>query len=186
VADRKLQTNREENFTKYTESMHAYVKKAEKIGTANGERGGEREEKTRSIIENKNIIFFHFKFLEANLRGGKGGTFMVGPGRHFASLPRCSWLYSNPTVGRSHRRGNLLTMRHFTAQNLSLSCIEVGAGDSLGVLRIFYPKNLYATNFLPTSFCSCWYIVFLYQVAIDLKIENLVPEICFLIPQLKK
>jgi len=32
------------------------------------------------------MIFFHFKLLKTNLRGGKGGTFMVGPGRHLASL----------------------------------------------------------------------------------------------------
>jgi len=25
------------------------------------------------------MIFFHLKFLQANLRGGKGGTFMVAP-----------------------------------------------------------------------------------------------------------
>ena len=29
---------------------------------------------------------FHLKSLQANLRGGKGGTFMIGPGRHLASL----------------------------------------------------------------------------------------------------
>jgi len=28
----------------------------------------------------RNMIFFHFIFLSANLRGGKGGTLMVGPG----------------------------------------------------------------------------------------------------------
>ena len=33
-----------------------------------------------------NMVFFHFKFLYANLRSGKGGTFMVGPGRPLASL----------------------------------------------------------------------------------------------------
>jgi len=27
---------------------------------------------------------FHLKFLQANLRGAKGGTFMVVPGRHLA------------------------------------------------------------------------------------------------------
>jgi len=33
--------------------------------------------------------------LQANLRGGKGGTLFAGPGRHFASLCHCvrlSWL----------------------------------------------------------------------------------------------
>jgi len=34
-----------------------------------------------------NIIIFHFKFLQADLRGGKGGTFMVGPGRHSLVMP---------------------------------------------------------------------------------------------------
>jgi len=38
----------------------------------------------------RNIIFFHFKFLKANLRGGKGGTFIVGPGQHLASLCHCA------------------------------------------------------------------------------------------------
>jgi len=32
---------------------------------------------------------FHFKFLQANFWVGKGGTFMVGPGRHLASLRHC-------------------------------------------------------------------------------------------------
>jgi len=35
------------------------------------------------------MIFFHFKFL-LNLRSGKGGTSMVGSGRHLASLRHCS------------------------------------------------------------------------------------------------
>jgi len=34
--------------------------------------------------------FFHFKFLQANVRGEKGGNFVVGPGRHLASLRHCS------------------------------------------------------------------------------------------------
>jgi len=32
------------------------------------------------------IIFFHFKFLQPNFRGGKGGTFVIGPRRHLTSL----------------------------------------------------------------------------------------------------
>jgi len=32
------------------------------------------------------MVFFHSKFLQANFRGEKGGDFMVGPGRHLASL----------------------------------------------------------------------------------------------------
>jgi len=32
------------------------------------------------------MIFFHSKFFYANSWGRKGGTFMVGPGRHLASL----------------------------------------------------------------------------------------------------
>jgi len=32
------------------------------------------------------MIFFHFNFLQANLRSGRGGTFMVGPERHLALL----------------------------------------------------------------------------------------------------
>jgi len=35
------------------------------------------------------MIFSHFKFLEANLREGEGGTLMVGPGRQLASLRHC-------------------------------------------------------------------------------------------------
>jgi len=35
------------------------------------------------------MVFFHFKFLQANFRGEKGGNFMVGPGRHLASLRHC-------------------------------------------------------------------------------------------------
>jgi len=37
------------------------------------------------------MIFLHLKFLQANLRGGKDSTFMVGPGRHLASLRH--WLH---------------------------------------------------------------------------------------------
>jgi len=32
------------------------------------------------------MVSFHFKFLQEHFRGGKGGTFMVGPGRPLASL----------------------------------------------------------------------------------------------------
>jgi len=32
---------------------------------------------------------FHLTILEANLRGGKDGTFMVGLGRHVALLRHC-------------------------------------------------------------------------------------------------
>jgi len=32
------------------------------------------------------MVFFHFKFLQANFRGEKGDNFMVGSGRHLASL----------------------------------------------------------------------------------------------------
>jgi len=32
------------------------------------------------------MIFFHFNFLQANLKGGKGGSFMFGPGQHLALL----------------------------------------------------------------------------------------------------
>jgi len=40
---------------------------------------------------------------------------------------------------------NFLQLSNFTL-------IDVGAGDFLGVQRIFCPKNFYATNFLPTNF----------------------------------
>ena len=36
---------------------------------------------------------FHLKFLSANLRGGKGSTFMVGPGRHLASLRHWAYVF---------------------------------------------------------------------------------------------
>ena len=32
------------------------------------------------------MVFLHFNILSANLSGGKGGTFMVNPGRHLTSL----------------------------------------------------------------------------------------------------
>jgi len=38
----------------------------------------------------RNMIFFHFKFLQANLRSGKRSLFMAGLGQYFASLRRCS------------------------------------------------------------------------------------------------
>jgi len=37
-----LKANRKENLTKYAGSMHAYVKKAEKICRANDEQGGKQ------------------------------------------------------------------------------------------------------------------------------------------------
>jgi len=39
------------------------------------------------------MIFSHFQFLQENVRGGKGGTFMVGPGRHLTLLRH--WPYQN-------------------------------------------------------------------------------------------
>jgi len=59
----KLKVNREENLTKYAESVDAYVKKAEKIGKSNDEKGGEQKGKARSTIENEKMIFFPFRFL---------------------------------------------------------------------------------------------------------------------------
>jgi len=44
AAYRGLKTNREENLTKYARSMDAYVKKAEKLGKSNNEKGGEQAE----------------------------------------------------------------------------------------------------------------------------------------------
>jgi len=35
------------------------------------------------------MILFYFKFLNANLKGRKGGTFVVSPGRHLTSLRHC-------------------------------------------------------------------------------------------------
>ena len=48
----------------------------------------------------RNMVVFNFKFLQANFRGQKGGNFMVGHGRHFASLRNCcrSWLRHNITL----------------------------------------------------------------------------------------
>jgi len=91
--------------------MNAYVKKENKIGRVNDEKAGELENKQKmqdpqprmknetyfslwgfdsvvlddlllliSLLKT-NIIFFHFEFLQANLIGGKGDTFKVGPGR---------------------------------------------------------------------------------------------------------
>jgi len=49
-----------------------------------------------------------------------------------------------------------------------------------------YPKN-YCDKLLPTSFLQLLvHYIFLYHVAIDLVIENLSLEICFLITQLKR
>jgi len=39
------------------------------------------------------MIFFHFKFLQEHFRGEKGCNFMVGPGRHLASLRH--WIAQN-------------------------------------------------------------------------------------------
>ena len=92
--------------------MDAYVK-AEKIGKANDEKDGEEAEKVRPIIENTKQGPFQFvsvwfwcsrcfyipyiftkretwSLLQANLRGENGGTFVVGPGWHLASLR--NWL----------------------------------------------------------------------------------------------
>jgi len=47
----------------------------------------------------RNIIFLHLKFLKANLRGRKGGTFMVSPGRHLASLRHCKQVHLRISLG---------------------------------------------------------------------------------------
>jgi len=39
------------------------------------------------------MIFSDLKFLQANLRGRKGCTFIAAPGWHLASLCHCSWLH---------------------------------------------------------------------------------------------
>jgi len=49
----RLKTNSEENLTKYTESIYAYVKKAGKLGRAQDEKGGEQAVKTTAIIEHE-------------------------------------------------------------------------------------------------------------------------------------
>jgi len=41
----KLKTNREEHITKYAGSIDAYVKKKDKIGRSNGEKGGGKQKK---------------------------------------------------------------------------------------------------------------------------------------------
>jgi len=41
------------------------------------------------------MIFCHFKFLLANLRGGKDETFMVGPGWHSLATPLYAPLPTN-------------------------------------------------------------------------------------------
>ena len=54
-----------------------------------------------------------------------------------------------------------------------------GAKDILPEFSQICLKNFYATNFLPTNSVAVGRLYFLYQVAIDLKIEYLVLEICF-------
>jgi len=49
----RMKTNREENLTKYAGSIYAYAKKVGKMETANDDKGRERAEKTRHIIENE-------------------------------------------------------------------------------------------------------------------------------------
>jgi len=43
-------------------------------------------------------MIFCFKLLLTNLRGGKGGTFMVGPGRHLGPLHHCCRSYVNVVI----------------------------------------------------------------------------------------
>jgi len=43
--------------------------------------------------------------LKANLRDGKGGTFMVGPGRHLASLRPCLKLLWSSLCGPLAKKG---------------------------------------------------------------------------------
>jgi len=38
----------------------------------------------------RNMVYFLFKILLANFRGEKGSSFMMGPGRHLASLRHCT------------------------------------------------------------------------------------------------
>jgi len=44
------------------------------------------------------VVFSHFKFFQANFRGEKGGNFVVGPGRHLASLRH--WFEENFIEGK--------------------------------------------------------------------------------------
>jgi len=53
AAYRRLKADREENLTGFAGSINACVKKAENIGRADDEKGGEEAEKSRSIIENE-------------------------------------------------------------------------------------------------------------------------------------
>jgi len=64
--------------------------------------------------------------------------------------------------------------------------IGVGAGNLLRVQKIFcpifpnLPEKLYVTNFLPTNFLQLLVqSIFLYDLDIDLKIQNSVFEILF-------
>jgi len=38
------------------------------------------------------MVYFLFKFLQANFRGEKGGNFMIGHGWHLASLRHCDYV----------------------------------------------------------------------------------------------
>ena len=55
----KLKANRKKRLPKYTSSIDACVKKKEKMGRANDERGSEQEEKQDPYTRMKIIIFFH-------------------------------------------------------------------------------------------------------------------------------
>jgi len=47
------------------------------------------------VLTELTLIFIDFELIQVNLRCGKGGTLLAGPGRHLASLRHCvglSWL----------------------------------------------------------------------------------------------
>jgi len=69
------------NLTKYATSIDPYVKKEDKIGRINDEKGGEQSEQARTIIENEKRDLLHiFNKDKHDL------SFLILKGRHIALL----------------------------------------------------------------------------------------------------
>ena len=104
------------------------------------------------------MIFFHFKFWQANLRDGKGDAFMVSPGRHLTSLRCC---YHESDILQTHvvctlatRTALIITILYLLFQIVATRriCRPTSRQTLLCCLHLFYLGTLSHAHSLKTSF----------------------------------
>jgi len=110
------------------------------------------------------MAFFHFKFLQANFRGEKGGNFMVGPGRYLPSLRH--WIQTFALrIGLSSRDCFLYVKASREARLVSTCHMRLG-GSAASVLAY---KSSALSSLQQSSFRGCRAIVETFSAAANQK-----------------